>query len=198
MKLSLAAVATALLFTLSSSPAAVVLADFTEFDNSGAYDSPLFFGSWEGQGVQEIDGYAISGVAAENGNDSGVDFYFPEAVDFTGQQSLSVGAKLLSGNESEFFVFQLADSNGLYAFATFNTSWFVEGGFTTVVVPFVVASGFDFSSVEQWTLTGGVPSGTDRVALSIQSAAAVPEPNAVALLVGAALFVLLRRRRLAP
>jgi len=194
MKSFLAAPAFALLLSLSVSSAAVVLNDFTAFETSGAYDSPAFLDSWIDQGEQESDGYAINGALANNGRDSGVDFYFAEPTDFAGQSSLSLSVKLLDGNETTSFAFKLFDSNGLFAIATFQTSWFATDSYTTVIQPFDFAVGFDASSVEQWTLTGDTPFGADRFAISFQSAVAVPEPYTCVLLAVAALIVFFRRR----
>ncbi len=189
----LAVSATALLLNMRPASAAVVLNEFGEFEISGAYDSPEFRDSWLGQGVQNIDGtYELSG-GATNASSSGVDFYFPEPTDFTGQEYLAITVKLLDGNETSSFNFQLFDSNGLSAVAVFDTALFSFTEYRTLTVAFAFDSGFDAASVEQWTLTGGIPGGEDRFAIGFDSAVAVPEPYSLGMLAVGFLTVWLAR-----
>lgn len=193
---SLAALTVAVLINLPNASAAIVLNDFDSFETSGAYDSPFFRETWEGQGIQNLDGTYDFGGSSTNASASGVDVFFDEPVDFTGQDSLAVSAKLLPENESSFFVIQLFDINGLSAIATFDTSFFNVVDYTTVVVPFVFDLGFDLTSVEQWTLSGGIPFGEEEFGVSFDSAAAVPEPHSLALAgLGTLAVIWMRRRR---
>lgn len=197
MKLNaiLAALTAVVLINLPDASAAIVLSDFESFETSGAYDSPFFRETWDGQGIQNLDGTYDFGGNSTNASASGVDVFFSEPADFTGQEFLAVSAKLLAENESSSFIIQLFDINGLSAIATFDTSFFSVVNYTTVVVQFVFDLGFDLTGVEQWTLSGGIPFGEERFGVSFESATAIPEPHSLALAGLATLVAVWWRRR---
>lgn len=206
--------------TITASCYGVTVNDFSNLTGGGDYSDfdplPLayFEGDWKSNDfqaplasfVQQSGFYEIKG--GTNSNLSYAQVFFSTdgtPANFGTINTITVSAQLLAGNAAPSFAVQLFNTdNTVYATATFLTSEFTSGGFTSVSKPLVGVNGYNFTSAtaEHFKITGDIQDGTAAFNIAFNnidvSFQAIPEPSTFATLLGFAAvgaFGLRRRPR---
>lgn len=178
-------------------------------DFSSVFDGNTFFyGSWEVAGSTEgstapftgitnVGGVlSITGTTPTNSSTSGVEFFFPSYAGIGSNTLLSVTAQTLPGNASTSFQITLVDSGANLAFATFATSDFPNGSYTTLSSSLTMQSGFNSGEIDSFRISGAQVGGTATFNVSFDHISAIPEPSTYAAILGlAAMGVVAWKRR---
>ena len=180
------------------SPAQVVLSDFSNL----AGQNPTFEGSWRGgspianQYVQNSGFISIQSVSGGNPLDDASDFFVtPSTFSIGSFVTVSVTAKIDTGNAASSFKLLLQDGNFKTEVATFSLASF-NGSFSTQTSTLSTTSGFDSSHIVLWQIVSGNPGNSNAFRVSFDNAAVVPEPSTFALLgLGLAGALAARRHR---
>ncbi len=173
---------------------ATLLSDFNNGDLTGTFSN-----TWSGSLVQNGTFASIGSPATDFGDYRSLTF---SAIDISGLSTVSITARLDSGNTATGFTVNLISGSGsAFASAYFDASLFNTGSFVTVTTAWVDGGSFNPASLRAWQITGGSPSSTTNFRMSFDSlsVSAVPEPATYAGFFGLAAlgFCVLRRRRAA-
>ena len=186
--------------------AQVVLQNFSSVLSANTY----FYGTWEATGqpgtntpnasfTQGSGVYNILGSATDNSN-SYVEFFNTTPASISGYNFISVTFETLNTNASSSFAVTLVDTGGKSAYAAFPLGSYT-GSYNTLVSAITAQSGFNWTSIDSFQISGNQPTGTSVFNVSFDQVVvtAVPEPATYAALAGllALGLVAYRRRRAA-
>jgi hypothetical protein len=176
----------------ASLPAQTVLLD--NFNTGTASGAVISGTSWVGQVTQGATSLTVAGTAKDD-NGWGATF---SAVNVSGMNYLNITAQRDAGNVAPTLSIQLLDENLNSEVFTTPTSSFLVGAMSTVSIAISSWGSLDPARITDWNIGGG---GVGTVAFRMTfdnlalSAAAIPEPSAVAALAGVAALGLAALRR---
>lgn len=165
-----------------------------------SFDSPLSGASVNGSWSSPVAQLSFSGgvmtigpVGGGNPDDSGSFAFEPLAasLDGTGWTSVSVSARIDSGNVSPGFTINFYDGSGNGVYTTsFSAGSFSSGGFTAVMAaPSFYPSPGDAADIQYYGIGGSGLTGAFRFSFDQVSVSAVPEPSTYAAIIGALALV---------